>query len=320
MWIDSTTVLQWLHSLKQQPDFVSKRVNEILELTTVDEWNQLPKGDKPADDGIRGLSVFALFECSWFRRPDFLGTFDWPFIPSTDVITKIKSKKFAPGNGMMKKETHEAMTLTTILTNNASTFEWQKYSSHQKRLRILAYKLPISPKFNGNRTNSGSITDTDELLEAERRLFLLFLAESFPAETKNLLKSAPNSKASALLTLSFFIGHNEPLGPTWRTKQLENAISDVEHLILFDSRLPLVRLYLQHLYISSVICSENGTNFIAMEKELNNILNWNQQVSTETLVKRCIKWKFNPSSAPHHSSVWEWLVRSQACFQRDYWK
>ena len=63
--------------------------------------------------------------------------------------------------------------------------------------------------------------------------------------------------------------------------------------------------------VPSVIWSDNGTNFMASEKELlNNILNWNQQVLVETLVKKCIKWKFNPPSAPHHGGVWERLVRS----------
>ena len=60
-----------------------------------------------------------------------------------------------------------------------------------------------------------------------------------------------------------------------------------------------------------VIWSDNGTNYITSEKEvLNSILNWNQQIWTETLVKKCIKLKFNPPTAPHHGGVWEQLVRN----------
>ena len=61
----------------------------------------------------------------------------------------------------------------------------------------------------------------------------------------------------------------------------------------------------------SVIWSDNGTNFVASENELMyNINNWNQQVLNDALLKKRIKWKFNPPSAPHHGGVWERVVRS----------
>ena len=55
LWSDCTTVLQWLLSIDKIP------VTEILELTTVDERNHVPKVDKPVDAGTRGLSVNAPF-------------------------------------------------------------------------------------------------------------------------------------------------------------------------------------------------------------------------------------------------------------------
>ena len=61
----------------------------------------------------------------------------------------------------------------------------------------------------------------------------------------------------------------------------------------------------------SVIWSDNGTNFVATEKALlQNVLNWNQQAITESMVKKCINWNFNLPSARHHGGVWERLVRS----------
>ena len=42
---------------------------------------------------------------------------------------------------------------------------------------------------------------------------------------------------------------------------------------------------------SSVLWSDNGTNFIASEKELlQNVSAWNQQSLPETLVKKRIHW------------------------------
>ena len=40
MWTDSTTVLQWLNSTSKQQIFIANRVCEILEHTSVDEWNR----------------------------------------------------------------------------------------------------------------------------------------------------------------------------------------------------------------------------------------------------------------------------------------
>ena len=61
----------------------------------------------------------------------------------------------------------------------------------------------------------------------------------------------------------------------------------------------------------SGLWSDNGTNFIASDKDLlQNFKNWNQHFLAESLVKRGIKWKFNPPSASRHGGVWEHLVRS----------
>ena len=39
--------------LTRPPVFIANRVAEILELTTVDEWNHVPTADDPADAGSR---------------------------------------------------------------------------------------------------------------------------------------------------------------------------------------------------------------------------------------------------------------------------
>ena len=191
MWTDSTTILQRVHSLEKQPFFVANCVTEILELTTVDEWNHLPTGVNSADIGTRGLFATTLLESSWSRGPDSLKSSNWA---CTDVITKIKSIKFPHEIEMMKKETHERTKFTADVTTNTSTFEWQKYSSHKNFLSFVAYKLPILLKFSDNRINSGCITDLDKLLGAERRLLLLLQTESFLAQKKNLLKLSPLSR------------------------------------------------------------------------------------------------------------------------------
>ena len=120
MWTDSTTVLQWLHSIDKKPVFVANRVSEILELTTVDEWNHVPTAYNTADAGTRGLSANALLESPWLRGPNFLKTSDWPFQPSKETL-KTKLKKTDQAH--LEPELQEATTITTSVTPNALTLE-----------------------------------------------------------------------------------------------------------------------------------------------------------------------------------------------------
>ena len=93
MWKDSTTVLQWLHSLEKQSVFVANRVAEILELTTVDEWFHVQSADNPADAGTRGLSAKALLESCCLKGPSFLRTSEWLFQPCENFRNKLKQAK-----------------------------------------------------------------------------------------------------------------------------------------------------------------------------------------------------------------------------------
>ena len=433
MWTDSTTVLQWIHSLEKQPVFVANRVAEILELTTTDEWNYVQSSNNPADAGTRGLSANALVESSWLKGPEFLKTPQWPFEPSEDCRWKLKKPKdSSPSPATETSTTMVSATQSTI----AQTFEWQKYCSYEKLLRIVAYMLRLLNKNCFYRCPSAAITDPAELEHAEQRLFYIAQSESFPSEKINLLKSSPLGRTSKIAQYSPFIGPNGLIRASGRTKQLNVATFDVKHPVVLDGRHPLVRLLLEHLHKNhyhqgvdylralvqqrfavvklrttlrtivsrcvtcrkrraetlnpmmsdlprerlafkeppfsntgidyfgpffvsvkrstekrwgflftclttravhfevvpsmdtsscvmgierfcarrgtpSVIWSDNGTNFVASEKELMyNINNWNQQVLNDAHLKKRIKWKFNPPSAPHHGGVWERVVRS----------
>ena len=66
LWTESTTVLQWLNSTSKQPIFVAF-VCEILEHTSVDEWNHVSSSHNPADAGTRGMSAEVLQSSGWVR-------------------------------------------------------------------------------------------------------------------------------------------------------------------------------------------------------------------------------------------------------------
>ena len=231
LWTDSTTVLQWLHSIDKQPVFVANRVAEILELTTVDEWNHVPTVDNPADAGTRGMSAKALLESSMLKGPAFLRTSDWPFQPS-DEISMSKIKKLYADKVPTETKCQETVVNTANVVFNAVTLEWQKYSSYEKLLRTLAYILRLLPNIFNTRTKTGLITDPAETQIAEQKFIYLVQSESFPNEKKSLLKCLAISTPSAIKDFSPFIGRNGLLRAQGRTKQLEVANFDVNHPIL----------------------------------------------------------------------------------------
>ena len=165
MWTDSTTVLQWINSNEKQRIFVSNRVCEILELTSVHQWNHVATNDNPADAGTREMSAEILQLSSWVKSPHVLTNSRFPFVPNKDVI--IKNIKLCVNQAVTIEDT---VSLTTFvkkqITRVPSIFPFDKSTSYQKYLRIAAYVLRLLPKHAGYRSFDGSITDTTELEEA----------------------------------------------------------------------------------------------------------------------------------------------------------
>ena len=93
---------------------------------------------------------------------------------------------------------------------------------------------------------------------------------------------------------------------TTRTVHLEVVPSKVTSSYVME-----IELLVVCCGVPGVLWSKISTNFIAIEGDfLNNVFNWIQQTLNDALVKKAIKWKFNPQSAPHHGGVWKRLVRS----------
>ncbi|XP_055589065.1 uncharacterized protein LOC129741367 [Uranotaenia lowii] len=82
-WSDSTTVLSWIRSdMRRYNRFVAHRINEILELSKIEEWRWVPTRLNVADEATkwgRGPSFDA--ESRWYKAPEFLYELDeneWP--------------------------------------------------------------------------------------------------------------------------------------------------------------------------------------------------------------------------------------------------
>ena len=77
-----------------------------------------------------------------------------------------------------------------------------------------------------------------------------------------------------------------------------------------DSCLNAMMIFIARGGKSSTIISDNGTNFLGAEREFSEyVVAWNKEGIEEHLIQRGIRWKFNPTAAPHFGGLWERWVR-----------
>ena len=247
MWTDSTTVLQWINFNEKQPIFVANRVCEILEYTSVDQWNHVTTKDDPSGAGTRGMSAEVLQLSSWVNGPHFLINSSFPFMPNKDVINNIK---LGVNQAVIIEDIVSlAKSVKRQTTPVPSLFPFDKFSSYQKPLRIAAYVLRFLPKYAGYRNPDGSITDSTELDEAERHLQYLVQGESFEAERKDLLDNIFVKRSSQIAPHSPFISPNGLIRSAGRIKRLIEVGFNVKYPIVLDARHPFVKLFLEHTHV-----------------------------------------------------------------------
>ena len=247
MWTDSTTVLQWINSNEKQLIFVANGVCEILEYTSVEQWNHVATKDNPADAGTRGISAEVLQLSSWVNGPHFLTNSSFPFVPNKEVLNYLK---LGVNQAVIIVDT---VSLATSVKKQTTPVPWlfpfDKFSSYQRHLRIAAYVLRLLPKHAGYRNPDGSITDPTELDEAERHLQYLVQGESFEAERKDLLDNKFVKRSSRIAPHSPFISPNGLIRSLGRIKRSIEVGFNVKHPIILDARHPFVKLFLEHKHV-----------------------------------------------------------------------
>ncbi len=64
--------------------------------------------------------------------------------------------------------------------------------------------------------------------------------------------------------------------------------------------------------IPSYVISDNGTNFVAAEKDLRQLVQAldKEKIITATSMNQAIEWKFNPPAAPHFGGFFEAMIKS----------
>jgi len=86
---------------------------------------------------------------------------------------------------------------------------------------------------------------------------------------------------------------------------------EVAHSLDTDSFIHTLRRFIARRGQPQRIRSDNGSNFVRGEKELQEaIQDWNQQKIHDFLLAKNIKWVFNPPAGSHHGGIWERCIRT----------
>ena len=146
---------------------------------------------------------------------------------------------------------------TNVFSGNKESnviFNWERYSSLSKLVRVTVYILRLHVNRRHNRTEA--IEDPFELEEAELKLFFVSQRETFSNEFDALQKQQNISKSSRIVSLSPFVG---PKGLLRCTGRLHVSDFDAKHPIILDGRHSLVKLFVHHLH--ALYCHQ-GSDYV----------------------------------------------------------
>ena len=90
--------------------------------------------------------------------------------------------------------------------------------------------------------------------------------------------------------------------------QLRTVHLEMAYGLDVDSSLNASNRMMSRRGVPNEIVSDNGTNFVAANKESCELVCKDQRVQSSTATKR-IKWNFNPPYAPHYGEVFEIMIK-----------
>ena len=168
-WLDSKTALYWINNAGLWRQFVQHRVNEILGLSSKENWGHCAGVCNPADLGSRGVSASTLKNSRlWWEGPFwlFLGREQWPD-NSNELIEQSKEV----GEEMKNTTAVLAVVEDKRALGISKIFDIKRFSSLNKLLRSTCWVLRFIDSLKskgGPRENNDRHLRSEEISKAER--------------------------------------------------------------------------------------------------------------------------------------------------------
>ena len=190
-WTDSLTTLFWIKNNKVWKQYVRHRVEEILLLSSRDEWRFCPGKLNPADLPSRGLKGRDLLESKvWWNGPKFLygAKNEWPIFPEGVTCDK---EAFVE---IVKEPPNVSHSLVNANRNYATTdldqvIDCCRHNNLSKVLRITAYVLRFVKNLRCSIQKTEKTVNeltSCEIDEAENRFLKSIQAKVFSKEMEFL--------------------------------------------------------------------------------------------------------------------------------------
>ena len=219
-WVDSMATLCWIVNNRHWKQFVRRRVEQILQFSSREDWYFFPGALNPADLPSRGKYGHAYKNNPlWWEGPTFLKLppTEWPKVENMNDLQE--SAAYAEEISNPVKVTHAMANVNEETRSITNIVEVKRFSSKNKALRVISWvlrfinNLKIVISKSGGKQMDKEVS-ADEMKCAEMLLIRDIQKEVFKEELKFLLcKSNKNSKAipSNVNQLNLFIDEHDIL-------------------------------------------------------------------------------------------------------------
>lgn len=226
-WTDSTIVLAWIRATsKTWKTFVANRVNEIQELTNINDWHHVGTTENPSDLVSRGSSTKELVTNNlWWIGPSWLNKYEELPIntfpqENTVNIPEIRNKVLS--NTATIREPFDIFTRYSNL-----------HTTHKMAAHCLRFINNVRAKCAFNHANANyGVLSISELKLAKTRLLQNLQQSCFSSEYSALLKGVTVHKKSKLLCLNPFLDENKLIRVGGRLRKADLSFSEKHPLIL----------------------------------------------------------------------------------------
>jgi hypothetical protein len=250
-WTDSTIVLAWL---KMQSTtlkvFVSHRVSEIQNLTSISDWHHVRTVQNPADLLSRGTTPNQLRETAlWWHGPKFLKN-------NEELDEAITS---TPQHSREIPEIRSACCL--LLQSNGSKNQFNlisKFSTFSKLVRVTAYILRFINNIRKSEQKLTGQLTVKERQTAERVVIKIIQNDQFSEEIHFIKKHGELQKTSSLRSLHPFLDKDGLLRVGGRLRHAAISYGNKHPIILPKNHL-VTKLIIEQIHFRQLHAGTQAT-------------------------------------------------------------